>query len=142
MTTWEHWVLYAFFLFIVLAQFPTNFIKFRLIFDGFIKKNGLYPLSVTSPTQLPGCPHFILHQVHFLSVYFFSVYTRSTPVEAGGRKSSNFWRRKRHPLSETPEMLKDCCRGCLSRKCARDEPMPSLHCFLHSSCMRDPSADP
>ena len=106
------------------------------------KKTGLYPLSVTSPTQLPGCPHFILHQVHFLSVYFFSVYTRSTPVEAGGRKSSNFWRRKRHPLSETPEMLKDCCRGCLSRKCARDEPMPSLHCFLHSSCMRDPSADP
>ena len=36
--------------------------------------------------------------VHFLSVYFFSVYTRSSMLEFGGHWSSNFWRRKRHPF--------------------------------------------
>ena len=39
--------------------------------------------------------------VHSLSVYFFSVYTRSNPLEHGGPWSSNFWRRQRHPLSTT-----------------------------------------
>ena len=39
--------------------------------------------------------------VHSLSVYFFSVYTRSNPLEHGGPWSSNFWRRQRHPFSTT-----------------------------------------
>ena len=57
------------------------------------------------------------HDVHFLSVYFFSVYTRPTSVELGRHSlSSNFWRRQRHPFlrpskKKKPNLVQR--RGCL-----------------------------
>ena len=58
------------------------------------------PPSASDPQQPPlSSPMAGDPSVHFLSVYFFSVYTRPTSVELGRHSlSSNFWRRQRHPF--------------------------------------------
>ena len=53
------------------------------------------------------------HGVHFLSVYFFSVYTRSTPVDLGRLCLPIFG--GGNAILSCDEMLKDGCRACLSR---------------------------
>ena len=84
----------------ILSMFPTGTFLLRLI---------LSPAPPPQRAQLSDA-HPATTLVHFLSVYFFSVYTRSP--SAGARKasmSSNFWRRQRHPFF--PSNKKESLRG-------------------------------
>ena len=61
-----------------------------------IKKNKLWRLDLFAhcpanwSCQCCFWARVPLHCLHFLSVYFFSVYTRSTSVDYGGPSASNF----------------------------------------------------
>ena len=69
------------------------------------------PSAAELPSLASPCPARRGTSVHFLSVYFFSVYTRSTSVEFRRTLlSSNFWRRQRHPFFlSTPKKKRQTC---------------------------------